>query len=57
MTVTGLKERITGATVGHGQEVGEGMTIPRGMESIRNITTACVVFSGQYLLPFISSAD
>jgi hypothetical protein len=31
ITVTGLKERITGATVGHGQEVGEGMTIPRGM--------------------------
>ncbi|KAJ8581794.1 hypothetical protein M405DRAFT_601251 [Rhizopogon salebrosus TDB-379] len=38
------KGRITGATVGHGQKVGEGMTIPRGMESIGNITTACVVF-------------
>jgi hypothetical protein len=38
-------------TVGHGQEVGEGMTIPTGMESVGNLTTACVVFSGNYLLP------
>jgi hypothetical protein len=40
-----------------GEQVGEGMTIPRGMESIGNVTTACVVFSGHHLLPLTSSAD
>jgi hypothetical protein len=27
------------------------------MESVGNITAACVVFSGRYLLPLISSVD
>jgi hypothetical protein len=47
---------IAGVTVGHDQEVGEGMTIPT-MESVGNITAACVVSSGRYLLPLVSSVD
>jgi hypothetical protein len=54
--VTGIKGRIAGATVGHGQEVGEGMTIPTGMENVGNLTTACVVFSGNHLLPPLTSS-
>jgi len=46
--VTGIKGRIVGAIVGHGQEVGEGMSIHTGTESVgsikHNLTAVCVVF-------------
>lgn len=45
ITVTGIKERITGVTVGHGlltEEVEEG-TMTTGMGSVGNLTMACVV--------------
>ena len=54
--MTGVKATITGATVWHGQEVGEGMSTHTGTESVGSIKHNSGVrgFSGYYLLPLIS---